>query len=138
MGSAMAPAAADTIEQHLKDTGRKVTDYDLIVTGDLASVGSPIVRELMWERGYDISQVHQDCGLMIYSPDQPIFAGGSGCACSAVVTYSYLTQLLKKKELKRIFVVATGALFNPTMIQQKETIPCIAHGVVLEAAKEDA
>lgn len=138
MGSAMAPAAADTIEQHLKDTGRKVTDYDLIVTGDLASVGSPIVRELMWERGYDISQVHQDCGLMIYSPDQPIFAGGSGCACSAVVTYSYLTQLLKKKEVKRIFVVATGALFNPTMIQQKETIPCVAHGVVLEAAKEDA
>jgi stage V sporulation protein AD len=136
MGSAMAPAAADTIEQHLKDTGRKVTDYDLIVTGDLASIGSPIVRELMWERGYDISQVHQDCGLMIYSPDQSIFAGGSGCACSAVVTYSYLTQLLKKKELKRIFVVATGALFNPTMIQQKESIPCIAHGVVLEAAEE--
>ncbi len=133
MGSAMAPAAADTIEQHLKDTGRNVSDFDMIVTGDLSSVGSPIVRELMWERGFDISQVHQDCGLMIYSPEQPVFAGGSGCACSAVVTYSYLTQLLKQKKLNRIFVVATGALFNPTMIQQKESIPCIAHGVVLEA-----
>lgn len=136
MGSAMAPAAADTIERHLKDTGQNVSDFDMIVTGDLSSVGSPIVRELMWERGYDISQVHQDCGLMIYSPDQPVFAGGSGCACSAVVTYSYLTQLLKQKKVNRIFVVATGALFNPTMIHQKESIPCIAHGVVLEAAGE--
>lgn len=135
MGSAMAPAAADTIEQHLKDTGRQVEDYDMIVTGDLSSVGSPILRELMWERGYDLSQVHQDCGLMIYSPEQPVFAGGSGCACSAVVTYSYLTQLLRRKEVQRILMVATGALFNPMMIQQKESYPCIAHGVVLEAAK---
>ncbi|MCY7448544.1 stage V sporulation protein AD, partial [Bacillus safensis] len=31
-------------------------------------------------------------------------------------------------------VVATGALLSPMMVQQKETIPTIAHGVVFERA----
>ncbi|WP_027724418.1 stage V sporulation protein AD [Tuberibacillus calidus] len=134
MGSAMAPAAADTIERHLKDTGRKPTDYDMIVTGDLSSVGSPIVRQLLWERGIDISEMHHDCGLMLYSPEQNVMAGGSGTACSAMVTYGYIVNLLKQKKIQRVFICATGALFNPTVNQQKETIPCVAHGVVLESA----
>lgn len=136
MGSAMAPAAADTIKQHLNDLNRKPEDYDLIVTGDLSSVGSPILRELLLEDNIDLSGVHNDCGLMVYSPDQNVFAGGSGCGCSAVVTYSYLLEQLKRGRYKRIFVVATGALLNPVMIQQKETIPTIAHGVVFEANQE--
>jgi stage V sporulation protein AD len=134
MGSAMAPAAADTIANHFKDTGYSPNDYDLIVTGDLASVGSPILKQLLQEENYDISSNHQDCGLMIYRPDQPVFAGGSGCGCSAVVTYGHLVTELKKGNLKKILVVATGALMNPVMIQQKESIPTIAHGVVLESA----
>ncbi|WP_221565299.1 stage V sporulation protein AD [Alkalihalobacillus sp. TS-13] len=134
MGSAMAPAAADTIAAHLEDTGRKPSDYDLIVTGDLSAVGSPILLQLLQEKNHDLSSNHQDCGLLVYRPDQPVFAGGSGCACSAVVTYGHLLKELKEGKLKRIFVVATGALMNPTMVQQKETIPTIAHGVVLEAA----
>jgi stage V sporulation protein AD len=133
MGSAMAPAAADTIQQHLRDLNRKPEDYDLIVTGDLSSIGSPILRELLKEEEIDISGIHNDCGLMIYRPDQEVFAGGSGCACSAVVTYGYLLNQLKEKKYKRILVVATGALLSPVMIQQKETIPTIAHGVVFEA-----
>ncbi|MBM7661148.1 stage V sporulation protein AD [Bacillus mesophilus] len=133
MGSAMAPAAADTIQQHLKDLNRTPEDYDLIVTGDLSSIGSPILRELLKEEEIDISGIHNDCGLMIYRPDQEVFAGGSGCACSAVVTYGYLLNQLKEKKYKRILVVATGALLSPVMIQQKETIPTIAHGVVFEA-----
>jgi stage V sporulation protein AD len=136
MGSAMAPAAADTIRQHLKDLNRKPDDYDLIVTGDLSAVGSPIMRELLLEEDIDISTVHNDCGLMIYSPDQDVFAGGSGCGCSAVVTYAYLLKQMREKKYKRIFVVATGALLNPIMIQQKETIPTIAHGVVFESVQE--
>lgn len=134
MGSAMAPAAADTIERHLLDTGRKPSDYDMIVTGDLSSVGSPIVRQLLWERGHDVSEVHQDCGLMLYSPEQNVSAGGSGTACSAIVTYGYIVNQLKTGTLKRVLIVATGALLNPTIVQQKETIPCVAHGVVLETA----
>lgn len=137
MGSAMAPAAADTIASHLTQTGRSVSDYDLIVTGDLSGVGSPIVRELLYERGFDVSSVHQDCGLMLYRPNQQVFAGGSGCACSALVTYGYLIDELTRKNVQRILVVATGALHSPTMIQQKEAIPTIAHAVVLEAAGGD-
>ncbi|MRX74289.1 stage V sporulation protein AD [Bacillus lacus] len=134
MGSAMAPAAADTIQNHLQDLNRRAEDYDLIVTGDLSGVGSPIVKDLLKEEGIDVHANHNDCGLMIYRPDQGVFAGGSGCACSAVVTYAHLLNELRQGNLQRILVVATGALLSPTMIQQKESIPTIAHGVVLERA----
>ncbi|KGP93189.1 stage V sporulation protein AD [Pontibacillus chungwhensis BH030062] len=131
MGSAMAPAAYDTIKTHLEDMGRLPSDYDLIATGDLSGVGSPIVKDMLKEDGYNVDQMHNDCGLMIYNSDQEVFAGGSGCACSAVVTYGHLIQALEKGKYQRILVVATGALMSPTMVQQKESIPTIAHGVVL-------
>lgn len=133
MGSAMAPAAADTIEQHFKDLNRKPSDYDLILTGDLSSVGSPIVKELLLEEGYELEHVHNDCGMMIYRPEDPVFSGGSGCACCAVVTYGHVIKEMIRGRLKRVLIVATGALLSPVMIQQKESIPTIAHGVVLEA-----
>ncbi|MFT8362401.1 MAG: stage V sporulation protein AD [Sporolactobacillus sp.] len=135
MGAAMAPAAADTIWRHFQDTGRRPEDYDLIVTGDLSRVGSPILKDLLLEKGLDITKQHQDCGVMVYSPDQPVSAGGSGCACSAVVTYGYLYRRLAEGALKRVFIVATGALLNKSTTKEKDTIPCIAHGVVLESAK---
>ncbi|HET7522435.1 MAG TPA: stage V sporulation protein AD [Bacillales bacterium] len=134
MGAAMAPAAADTIAAHLTQTGRSVSDYDLIVTGDLSSVGTPIVKEMLYEKGFDVSSVHQDCGLMLYRPGQKVFAGGSGCASSALVTYGYIVDELIRGNLRRVLIVATGALHSPVMVQQKEAIPGIAHGVVLEAA----
>jgi len=135
MGSAMAPAAADTIVRHLKDLNRTPDDYDLFLTGDLSQIGSPILKELLKEENINIDEKHDDCGLMIYNQDQNVLAGGSGCGCSAVVTYSYIFDLLKKGELNRVFMVATGALLSPLMIQQKESIPTIAHGVVFERVK---
>ncbi len=51
MGGAMAPAAADTLLSHFRDTGRDPGYYDLIVTGDLASVGLPIAKELLKKMG---------------------------------------------------------------------------------------
>lgn len=135
MGSAMAPAAAHTIRQHFEDLNRSAADYDLIVTGDLSAVGTPIARQLLLDEGYDLGNVYNDCGLMIYRDDQQVFAGGSGCACSAVVTYGHLMKEMKKGNLRRIFVVATGALLSPIMIQQKESIPTIAHGIVFERIK---
>jgi stage V sporulation protein AD len=104
----------------------------LILTGDLSGVGSPILKQLLKDEGYDVSNNHNDCGLMVYRPDQHVFAGGSGCGCSAVVTYGHIINELMQGKLKKVFVVATGALLNPTMIQQKESIPTIAHGVVME------
>ncbi|MDD7999419.1 stage V sporulation protein AD [Bacillus cereus] len=136
MGSAMAPAAAHTIQQHFEDLKRSANDYDLIVTGDLSAIGTPIAKQLLLEEGYDIGHIYNDCGLMIYdSSQEEVFAGGSGCACSAVVTYGHLLSEMQKGNLQRIFVVATGALLSPMMMQQKETIPTIAHGVVFERVK---
>lgn len=131
MGSAMAPAAHDTIKTHFEDTGRDPDHYDLIVTGDLSGVGSPILKDMLKEDNYNIDAIHNDCGLMVYNSDQNVMAGGSGCACSAVVTYGHLFQSLQNGRYNKIFVVATGALMSPTMVQQKESIPTIAHGVVL-------
>ena len=37
-----------------------------------------------------------------------------------------------KGEIKRMLFMATGALMSPTMSQQGESIPGIAHAVALE------
>ncbi|MFF2093874.1 stage V sporulation protein AD [Paenibacillus sp. NPDC058174] len=133
MGAAMAPAAVDTIQSHFNDTGRTPKDYDLIVTGDLASVGHPIATELLMRDGVPMDQtVFNDCGLMVYDVSrQKVQAGGSGCGCSAVVTYGHLLKRIAKGELKRVLVVATGALLSPLSFQQGESIPCIAHAVAI-------
>ncbi|MCU6709555.1 stage V sporulation protein AD [Paenibacillus sp. J5C_2022] len=135
MGAAMAPAAVDTIQTHLEDTGRTPGDYDLIVTGDLAGVGHPIARDLLLKDGVQIDRAtFQDCGLMVYDVQkQKVQAGGSGCACSAVVTYGHLLKKLQEGKLKRILVVATGALLSPLSFQQGESIPCIAHAVAISS-----
>ncbi|MBL0387599.1 stage V sporulation protein AD [Tumebacillus sp. ITR2] len=133
MGAAMAPAAADTILCHFQDTGRTPEDYDLIVTGDLSRVGLPLAVELMEEQGLYLGDKIKDCGILIFDPDQPeVFSGGSGCACCGVVTYGHLMRRMQQGELGRILVCATGALLSPLSSQQGESIPCVAHAVVIE------
>ncbi len=133
MGSAMAPAAMDTLQRHFLDTGRTVDDYDLILTGDLAEVGRKIMLELAESAGVDLQGKYDDCGCRIYDRErQPVFSGGSGCACSAVVTLASICPQLLRGELKRVLVIATGALLSPLTFQQGESIPCIAHALVLE------
>ncbi|WP_424768992.1 stage V sporulation protein AD [Paenibacillus sp. sgz302251] len=138
MGAAMAPAAVDTIQAHFNDTGRTPGDYDLIVTGDLAGVGHPIAKKLLHQNGVPMDDtLFMDCGLMVYDVQkQKVQAGGSGCGCSAVVTYGHLLKRMKKGELNRILVVATGALLSPLSFQQGESIPCIAHAVAISSGKE--
>lgn len=136
MGSAMAPAAAHTLIQHLQDLDIEPDYYDMIVTGDLAKCGTPVLVSILRQNGYEIENIHSDCGTLIYSDRQPVFSGGSGAGCSTAVTYSYLYDLLKHKKVKRILVIATGALLNPLIMQQKETIPCIAHAVALSAVED--
>ena len=132
MGAAMAPAAADTILNHLRDTGRKVSDYDLIVTGDLGALGSRIVKDLTWEKGVDIQGNHVDCGEIVYNVIEDEYQGGSGAGCSAVVFCSYLFEKLKRKELNRVLLAATGALLSTVSSGQGESIPCICHAVAIE------
>jgi stage V sporulation protein AD len=128
MGVAMAPAAADTIFTHMEDTGRKPDDYDLIVTGDLGKVGREVVMELAQRQGYDLSRNYRDCGELVYGMGQIENAGGSGCACSAIVTLG----MLFNQNYKRLLVVATGAMHSTTSCQQGENIPAIAHAVSIE------
>ena len=135
MGAAMAPAACDTIYQHLQDFQRQPGDYDKIVTGDLGTVGQEILIRLLEEKGVDISKVHMDCGIEIFdSEEQNTNAGGSGCGCSAVTLSALLLPKLEKGTYKRILFVPTGALLSTVSFNEGQSIPGIAHAVVLEYA----
>ncbi|MBI6871496.1 stage V sporulation protein AD [Clostridium aciditolerans] len=133
MGEAMAPAAVDTIEAHFRDLNISPSYYDMIATGDLGALGHRIAGELLNKHGMNIPpEILTDCGLLIYKQDQPVLSGGSGCGCSSTVTYGHLLNRMRKGELKKILIVATGALMSPMTFQQKESIPGIAHAVSIE------
>jgi stage V sporulation protein AD len=133
MGAAMAPAAVDTIEAHFRDMQIEPEHYDVIATGDLGRVGHRIAGDLLQEHGMEIPrEILTDCGLLIYSSEQPVMSGGSGCGCSATVTYGHLINRMKNGEIKRMLIIGTGALLSPLSYQQKESIPCIAHAVAIE------
>lgn len=137
MGACMAPAAADVIFQHLKDYGRQPEDYDRIVTGDLGSVGKEILCKLLLDQGYDISNVHIDCGMEIYDDlEQDTHAGGSGCGCSAVTLAGKLLQEMRDGLLQRILFVPTGALLSTVSYNEGKSVPGIAHAVVIEKRQQ--
>ncbi len=134
MGPCMAPAAASTIAQHFADWNRKPEDYDKIITGDLGSVGQKVLIDLLRDKGYDISEKHMDCGMEIYDPEsQDTHAGGSGCGCSAVTLSAYILKNLEQKNWNRVLFVPTGALLSKTSFNEGQTVPGIAHGVVIES-----
>lgn len=133
MGGCMAPAACDTIYQHLFDFGRKPADYDAIFTGDLGSVGQQILFDLLMEKNIDIGPQHHDCGMLIYdSLTQDTHAGGSGCGCAASVLCSYILPKVASGKWKRVLFVPTGALLSKVSFNEGDSIPGIAHGVVIE------
>lgn len=129
------PAAADTLLALFNDTKTTPDDYDLIVTGDLGQVGHDLLMQLMREQRMPLKDdTYKDCGLLIFDRgEQDTHAGGSGCGCSATVLNAYLLPRLKSGELKRIIFMSTGALMSLTSSQQGESIPGIAHAVVLES-----
>lgn len=133
MGAVMASSAADTIYNHLMDTKREVGYYDLILTGDLGVCGKKILTEYM-KTEYNIKlKNYDDTACMIYDLDnQPVYSGGSGPACAPLVTYGYIFDKMRKKELNRVLLVATGSLHSTTMVNQKLSIPSIAHAISLE------
>ncbi|HBB72224.1 MAG TPA: stage V sporulation protein AD [Ruminococcus sp.] len=131
MGSAMAPAAADTVERYLEATGTAPCDYDFIVTGDLGTVGSSLLAKLLEEKWSDLAERHRDCGVMIYAADSgdpfDSHCGGSGCGCGASVLCGHFLPMLESGEADNLLFIATGALMSPMMIQQGESIPSVAH-----------
>ena len=133
MGAAMAPAAFHTIWQHFQDLERDEKDYDKIITGDLGTVGQTILLDLLAKEGYDLSQVHMDCGIELYDSErQDTHAGGSGCGCSAIVLCAYILPRLQDGTWKRVLFVPTGALHSTVSYNEGQSVPGIAHGVVLE------
>ena len=134
MGAAMAPAAARTIAEFLKDTATQPEDYDLILTGDLGFTGTTLLHQVLKiEYNLNVQSVHNDCGLMIYNlKEQDVNSGGSGCGCSASVLCSHIIKQMKRGEYKKVLFVATGALMSPTSAKPAQPIPGIAHGVLIE------
>ena len=132
MGAAMAPACADTLIRHFRDTETTPEDYDLILSGDLGALGSRILKDLTWEKGFDISVNHVDCGEIIYKVIEDEFQGGSGAGCSAVVLNSYILTKMRERQYRRVLFAATGALLSTVSSGQGESIPCISHAVQLE------
>lgn len=133
MGACMAPAAFNVIESNLNDFQRTPDDYDKIITGDLGTVGQKILIDLLKEKGFDISKNHMDCGIEIYnSQEQDTHAGGSGCGCSAITLNGLVMDKLNKGEWKRVLFVPTGALLSTVSFNEGNSVPGIAHGVVIE------
>ena len=135
MGAAMAPAAADTVMRHFKDTDTLPEDYDAIITGDLGALGSRIFKDLLWEKGFGVAN-HVDCGEMIDKVVEDEFQGGSGAGCSAVIMNSYVFAKMEAGLYNRVLFAATGALLSTVSSGQGESIPCISHAVELEAGHE--
>ena len=133
MGAAMAPAAFDTLITHFKDTARNPDYYDVIITGDLGHIGKDILIELCAKSGYNIKPVYNDCGVLIFDKEnQDTHSGGSGCGCCASVFSGFFFKQFKEKKIKRLLLIATGALMNATSSQQGESIPGIAHAISIE------
>lgn len=139
MGAAMAPAAVDTLLNHLQDTGRNITYYDMILTGDLGYIGKDIALDLLADAGLPKKEVkdrYDDCGAMIFEKEQDTHSGGSGCGCSASVFAGYVYKRLQRGTLKRVLIMSTGALLSTVSPFQGESIPGIAHAISLEADEE--
>ena len=134
MGAAMAPAAWDTLRQYFTDTGTSPADYDKIITGDLAQVGSDLLVRLAAEENCDLRPRYTDCGLMLYEREkQQVDAGASGCGCSAAVMCAHFLPAMQQGKYRNILFMATGALMSPTACQQGDSIPGIAHLLHLTA-----
>ncbi len=131
MGAAMAPAAVNTLRTHFLETGRMPNYYDLILTGDLGKYGKEIVLKLLKDEYPYLHENYKDCGCEIFGDDKSVKAGASGCGCSALYLGKVLSDM-KSGTLKKVLFTSTGALHNPTILFQKESIPCIAHSVAIE------
>lgn len=133
MGAVMAPAAAQVMLTVFNDTKTGPEDYDLILSGDLGKLGSEILMDFMEREGFKLGVNYKDCGQMMFYYDQKVFMGGSGCGCSAAIFNSYVLDRLKKGELRKVLFIATGALLSTTSSQQGDSLPGIAHAVVIRA-----
>lgn len=134
MGACMAPAAADVIKKNLEDFNYNPGEYDKIITGDLGYIGQTILIDLLKAVNIDISKNHMDCGIEIFdSQTQDTHAGGSGCGCSASVLCGHILNKIKTNEWKKVLFVPTGALLSTISFNEGQSVPGIAHAVIIES-----
>ena len=138
MGAAMAPAAFHTVMQNLKDleiTKKQLESgwYDKIITGDLGKIGKQALAEFIRNEGLEAEEFLMDCGMEIYdSSDQDTHAGGSGCGCSALVLGALILPNIQAGIWRRVLFIPTGALLSTVSFNAGQTIPGIAHAIILE------
>lgn len=132
LGSAMAPAAAEIILQNFKDLNRGLADYELILTGDLGITGKKVLTSLLEEKNIMADEKLMDCGGEIFGGQKQYGSGGSGVGASASFFGSVIIPRIKAGEFSRILFVGTGALLSALTVKQKESIPAIAHAIVVE------
>ena len=135
MGAAMTPAAVDTLLNHLEDTNRSLDYYDLVATGDLGYIGKDIMMDLLAGAGLNKKMIfshYDDCGTMLFTKEQDVHGGGSGCGCSASVFCGHLLKEMEQGKIKRLLLMSTGALLSTISPFQGESIPGIAHAISLE------
>ena len=129
MGAVMAPSAAKVIYDHLNDLKRDISYYDLVLTGDLGCVGVNILKDYI-SKVYNINILkYQDAGCLLYLDSQDTYSGGSGPVCLPLI---FFNKIIKSKKYHKILIVATGSLHSPTLVNQKNSIPGIAHAISLE------
>ncbi len=127
MGAAMAFAAADSIITYFKESGTKPGAFDLIVTGDLGSVGSDILRSILGRELPAAVPRHTDCGLILYDADKKdVHAGASGCGTSASVLAAHFLPMLERGDVHDILFLSTGALMSQSSLLQGNSIRGVA------------
>lgn len=129
MGAIMAPAAADTLFNHLNDLKRNSSYYDLILTGDLGEYGSILFKEVCKKKYHIKVNNYLDAASNIYKDNQEVNAGGSGPVCLPLYLF---TKVLKEKKYKKILLLATGSLHSKVMADQKNPLVAISHAISLE------
>ena len=76
--------------------------------------------------------------MLIFDQEtQDTHAGGSGCGCAASVLAAWILPKVASGEWKRVLFVPTGALMSKVSFYEGNSVPGIAHGVVLEYAADE-
>lgn len=130
IGAIMAPGVASTINSHLYNNKKTMSDYDLIITGDLGELGLTLLKKVL-ANDYGILNTKNiiDAGSLIYKKNQNKYLGASG---PTVLPFYLFNKVFNKKDIKRILVCGSGSLHNPTLVNQKFSIPSISHVIELE------
>ena len=136
LGRAMAPSCYYTLKQHLEDFEIDIAEYDLILSGDLSTFGKELFLNICYSQEIYFHDNYEDAGTMIYDlKSQNVYSGGSGCGCLPAVAFSFILNQMRNKVYKKVLLLATGALHNPSILCQKESIPGITHAIALEVVE---